>query len=100
MVEHTVFTPEATADITESYVWYENREHGLGEEFLRCLEACFEFMQRHPDLYPVAIDDFRRAPIRRFPFEIFYRQTGKFITVYAVFNCSQNPQKWRERLER
>jgi hypothetical protein len=51
-----------------------------------------------PEMYPVAIDEFRRAPIRRFPFEIFSEISPEFITVYSVLHCSQDPQKWRERL--
>jgi len=49
-----------------------------------------------PEMYPAAIDEFRRAPIRRFPFEIFYEATVD--TIYSVFHWSQDPQKWRKRL--
>ena len=98
MIERVIFTPEAGDDIAESYNWYESREPGLGEDFLRCIEACVEGIQRHPEMYPIAADEFRRAPIRRFPFELFYEPSADSITIYSVFNCSQDPQKWRERL--
>lgn len=49
-------------------------------------------------MYSIAIDEFRRAPIRRFPFEIFYELTVDSITIYSVFHCSQDPQKWHSRL--
>ncbi len=75
-----------------------NREPGLGEDFLRCIEACTLGIQRQPEMYPVALDEFRRAPIRRFPFEIFYEALHDQVTIYSVFHCSQDPQKWRERL--
>jgi plasmid stabilization system protein ParE len=99
MIDRVVYTPEADDDVAESYNWYESREPGLGEDFLRCIEACVLAVQRHPQLYPIAIDDFRHAPIRRFPFEIFYEPGDNCITIYAVFHCSQDPRKWRERLE-
>jgi plasmid stabilization system protein ParE len=98
MIEHVVFTPEADDDIAEAYGWYEAREPGLGEDFLRCVEACVLVIQRHPEIFPVAVDEFRRALIRRFPFEIFYEQAGDAIHVYSIFHCSQDPQKWRKRL--
>jgi plasmid stabilization system protein ParE len=72
MFEHVVFTPEADDDVAESYEWYESQEPGLGEEFLRSIDASVRGIQRHPEMYPIALDEFRRAPIRRFPFEIFY----------------------------
>jgi len=98
MIEQVVFTPEADNDVVESYRWYEEREPGLGEEFLRCVEASILAIQRHPHLYPVAVDQFRRALIRRFPYEIFYEAYENLLTVYSVFHCSQDPNKWRERL--
>ncbi len=98
MIERVVFTPEADDDVSKSYDWYESREPGLGEEFLRCLEACILTIRRHPELYPIAIDEFRRALLRRFPYEIFYEHTGDCIFIYSVFHCSQNPEKWRKQL--
>ena len=98
MIERVVFLPEASSDIADAYAWYEERAPGLGEDFLRCVEAAVLIIQRHPHLYAVAIDDFRRALIRRFPFQVFYEPLTDAIVVYAVFHCSRNPQKWRQRL--
>ena len=98
MIEQVIYTPEAEDDVVDSYNWYESHEPGLGEYFLRCVEACVLTIQRHPQLYPSAVDEFRRALVRRFPFEIFYEVTDDSIIVYSVFHCSQDPQKWRTRL--
>ena len=98
MKKRVIFTQEAEDDVAYAYAWYEEREPGLGEEFLRCIEACIETMSRHPMLYRTAVDDFRRALIRRFPFEIFYELEDHNIVIYAVFHCSQDPGKWRKRL--
>jgi len=98
MIERVIYTPEADDDVAEAYNWYEGCEPGLGEDFLRCIEACVQTIQRHPQLYPIAIDKFRRALVRRFPFEVFYEVAGKSLIVYSVFHCSQDPQKWRDRL--
>lgn len=98
MIELLIYTPDADDDVVESYNWYESREPGLGEEFLRCVEACLLTIQRHPNIFPIAIDRFRHVPIRRFPFEIFYEATDDRIIVYSVFHCAQDPQKWRKRL--
>ena len=82
MIEHVIFLPEADDDVAGSYDWYESREPGLGEDFLRLVEACVRGIQRHPEIYPAAIDEFRRAPIRRFPFEIFYELKASLSTLY------------------
>lgn len=98
MLEKVIFTPEAADDVAEAYAWYEEREPGLGEDFLRCVEACLLLVLRNPRLFPCALDDFRRALIRRFPFEIFYEPTPEGLVIYSVFHCSQDPGKWRRRL--
>src|SRR4051812_39710945 len=61
MIDRIIYTSEADADVAEAYGWYESREPGLGEDFLRCVEACVLTVQRHPHLYSVAVDNFRRA---------------------------------------
>jgi plasmid stabilization system protein ParE len=56
MIEQVRYAPEAEDDVVAAYDWYENCEPGLGEDFLRCVEACVLSLQRHPRMYPVAID--------------------------------------------
>ncbi len=51
MVETVLYTPEAALDVAEAYDWYESREPGLGEDFLRSVEACVLMLQCHPP-YP------------------------------------------------
>jgi plasmid stabilization system protein ParE len=99
MIKTVIYTPDADADVVEAYLWYESREPGLGEEFLRCVEACITMLQRHPLMHRIAVDSFRRALIRRFPYEIFYEPSSDQLTIYAVFQCSQDPEKWMSRLE-
>ena len=99
MINQIIYTPEAEEDVVGSYDWYESREPGLGEDFLNSIDVCLATIQHHPHLFPIAVDEFRHAPIRRFPFEIFYEPGNVCIVVFAVFHCSQNPNKWRSRLK-
>lgn len=100
MIEQVIFTAEASRDLTHAYRWYESRESGLGEDFLRSVQSSLRKIQQHPLAFPLAIDPFRRALIRRFPFEIFYEPTEKSIMVLAVFHCARDPSKWRGRMGR
>jgi len=50
MARAIVYTPEADDDIAETYRWYEARETGLGEDFLRCVEASERTIQRQPEI--------------------------------------------------
>ncbi|MBG1269497.1 type II toxin-antitoxin system RelE/ParE family toxin [Nostoc sp. WHI] len=94
----TVLTA-AELDIIEACDWYEEREFGLGVEFLRCIDACLNLIQRHPSTYQIVYETYRRATIRRFPYVIFYEFNEQETIIYAVFHCSQDPEKWRSRLQ-
>ncbi|MEO6035729.1 MAG: hypothetical protein ABIQ35_10780, partial [Verrucomicrobiota bacterium] len=46
IIEQIIYTAEAEDNVADSYTWYEDREPGLGEDFLRCVEACVLLIQR------------------------------------------------------
>lgn len=35
-----IIIPEAERDVSQAYGWCETPEIGLGDEFLRCVDAC------------------------------------------------------------
>ncbi|MDJ0674845.1 MAG: type II toxin-antitoxin system RelE/ParE family toxin [Calothrix sp. MO_167.B42] len=93
-----IILPEAEQDAAEAYAWYEQQESGLGEEFLRCVDACIQSIRRNPQIYRIIHESYRRAVLRRFPYVIFYEFVDETIIIYSVFHCSQDPNKWRSRL--
>ena len=50
MAKSLIILPEAEQDITEAYNWYQERELGLGEEFLRCIDASIQTIKRNPEI--------------------------------------------------
>ena len=90
--------PAAKRDVAAALAWYEEQSIGLGVEFLRCLEATLSLIQRYPLMYPAIFDDSRRALIRRFPYAVIYEIEPTRVVIYAVFHCSQDPDKWKARL--
>jgi plasmid stabilization system protein ParE len=72
MVKQFHILPEAEQDAADAYGWYEERQPGLGEEFLRCVEACIQSIRRNPKTYSVVHESYRRALLRRFPYAVFY----------------------------
>jgi plasmid stabilization system protein ParE len=98
MSKNLILLSQAGQDITEAYDWYQQRELGLGEEFLRCIDASIQTIERNPEIYVFAYEKYRRVLVRRFPYAIFYEYFEGKTTVYAVFHCSQDSKKWRSRL--
>lgn len=98
MSREIVLLPKAQEDINAAYWWYENQRQGLGEEFLRNLEAAFARIASSPLLYPARVETFRRILIHRFPYAVYFEHDESRVTVYLVFHCSQNPNKLFGRL--
>lgn len=98
VLRNLIILPEAELDLAQAYIWYEEQEFGLGEEFLRCVDACIQPIRRNPEAYQIAWETYRKAVVRRFPYVVFYEHSETTVIVYAVFHCSQNPRKWRSRL--
>lgn len=46
MIRRLIVRPEAEAEMTDAFDWYEDRVPGLGSEFLMCVDAVFSAIQR------------------------------------------------------
>jgi plasmid stabilization system protein ParE len=77
MTRRVIFKPAAEAEMEQAHAWYEQRKAGLGDEFLRCMDACIASMQRNPELYPVVHNQIRMALVKRFPYLVFYTVGSK-----------------------
>ena len=63
------YTSRARDDVEIAFAWYEDQRYGLGLEFLDCVEAAIETIIQIPELYARHHANFRRALVRRFPFQ-------------------------------
>lgn len=82
----------AELDVDEAYAWYEARAEGLGEAFLRAVDACFARIARHPDAQVVAHGRVRRARLRRFPHSVYYVVRRECVDVLAVYHGRRRPR--------
>jgi len=94
-----IVTPEAEADLTDAYQWYEQRVRGLGAEFLLCVDAVMAAIERNPQLYPVVHKGVvRRALTRRFPYGVFFVEAEQSVSVIGVIHAKRKPQVWQDRV--
>jgi plasmid stabilization system protein ParE len=84
-------------ELDRDAAWYEERQPGLREDLLEEVGATLSRIQGNPRLYPIVHLDIHRAPVRRFPFGVFYALVGDEIHVLAVVHDARHPSVWRRR---
>jgi len=91
----------AEDDAVDAAVWYEEREPGLGDEFLNEVDAAVLALARDALLYRVRFADVRRAPVRRFKFYgIYYLIREQAIWVIAIHHGRRHPRWLQQRREK
>jgi plasmid stabilization system protein ParE len=92
-----VFHPAVRGEIDDAYRWYEQRQAGLGQDFLAALDEVFNRLQQTPEAHQVIYRDVRRALPRRFPYGVYYRVLADRVEVIAVQHSRRDPAHWQSR---
>lgn len=87
----------ALNDLQEAFGWYEDRRTGLGLEFIQAAYDKLDSIELNPSQYPFAIEDVRKAPLRRFPYVVYYVVLADAVSVIAVLHSRRHPRRWQER---
>ncbi len=98
MSRRLIVRPEAEAEMTDAFDWYEDRVAGLGSEFLLCVDAVFSTILRSPEQYTRVHKIVRRALTRCFPYEVFFVEDDEHVVVLSVFHARRNPKRWQGRI--
>ncbi|MCB9226342.1 MAG: type II toxin-antitoxin system RelE/ParE family toxin [Chitinophagales bacterium] len=88
---------EAENDISESFLWYEEQQSGLGNKFERVITDLLADIQRNPLAFQKRYKNIRIAFSQKFSFGIHFIVKENIITIIAVFHTSRNPKLWVKR---
>ena len=91
------FHPEAAAELEAAFAWYEARSRKVADQYLAELDRAITVILESPGSWERVIGAWRRYPLRRFPFLIFFRETNSGIEIVAVAHGRRSPGYWRER---
>jgi plasmid stabilization system protein ParE len=84
-------TEEALQEEIEAFLFYENEQPGLGERFLKEVEAALQKGSEHPDHYSFADETktIRDISLIKFPFVIIFEiETDKTI-IYHIHHTKK-----------
>ena len=98
MTFKVVVESSAKLDLKAAHEWYEQQLPNLGNEFLNSTELEFRILEENPEIYQIIFLEIRRAPIRRFPFGLFYVIREKTVHVIAVYHTRRDPDGWKKRI--
>src|SRR3954469_17671038 len=88
--------PLTRQDYDEAYEWYEDRQSGLGERFLKAVRKKIEEIVLHPEVYSSKSNKgFREAGVDFFPYVIVYKinKRKKEIYISSIHHAKKRPRK-------
>lgn len=97
MKNKIIVKPLAKDDIIAAYLWYEKQRTGLGDEFINEIDSIYNRIISNPFQFPKIKRNYRKAVIRRFPFNVIFIIEEKIIFILAVFHANRNPDIWKKR---
>lgn len=92
MTYELILQEEASLEILEAYIYYEDAQKGLGEKFMKNLDKYLRRIQNNPKHFQLK-KNYREAFIQKFPYLIVFDIIDYKIIVLSVFNTHQNPIK-------
>ncbi len=92
MKSRVIILPRAEQDLCDAADYYDQRQPGLGDEFLDRVVQTLQMIRERPELFAEMLSDVRRASVPRFPYGIFYRAMIDRIVVLAVYHSSRDPR--------
>jgi toxin ParE1/3/4 len=93
-----IMSPAADDDLLQAVQYYELQRRGLGMELVARVENTLKRIGDNPDLYPEVKSGIRRAPVRRFPYGVFYRRRSNYIQVIAIVHDAHDAAIWQARV--
>ncbi len=93
------FHPLAQEEVKEAYLYYQDKQLGLGDRLLDSLDHLFDLILGNPQLFAKDFQEIRKGPLEKFPFTIYYEISGNEIFVYSVFHQRRNPDAWKRRTQ-
>jgi hypothetical protein len=94
---HVVSHPEADEELEAAALWYEERQTGLGGDFLDEFERTLRRILVEPERWHKIQGDNRKLNFNRFPYAIVYSVRADTLYIKAVMHLHRRPFYWRNR---
>jgi toxin ParE1/3/4 len=89
--------PEASQELEAAALWYEQREPGLGRDFLDEFERTLRRIEANPERWRKIFGNNRQLSFDRFPYAIVYGVGVDTLYIKAVKHERRRPFYWKDR---
>ncbi len=89
--------PEVPQELEAAALWYEQRQPGLGTDFLDEYQVTLGQILSEPERWRRIRGDNRKLNFRRFPYAIIYSLHGEDLFIKAVMHLHRRPFYWAHR---
>lgn len=89
--------PRAIDEITEAYEFYYEREPDVAERFLKILDRTIQRILWMPNSGLRYDHDTRRVLLKKYPYQVIFRQLQDTLRILAVAHQIKEPGYWAER---
>ena len=89
--------PEADEELEAAALWYEQRQPGLGDDFLDQFERTLRRIVAEPERWRKIRGDNCKLNFHRFPYAIVYSVRADALYIKAVMHLHRRPFYWSRR---
>jgi hypothetical protein len=90
--------PKVFQDTSDAANWYDDRESGLGDNFLNCFRATYNPITSNPFAYRIVYKNYRRILLHPFPYALYFHLQDEMAIITLVFHTARNPETLRRIL--
>ncbi len=92
-----VLNQAAQADYNEALRWYAQRSAQAAQSFEEELDRAVNRIDADPRQFPLCDAQHRFCILRRFPFQLIYREVAEQVEIVAVAHAKRKPRFWSGR---
>lgn len=90
--------PEVPLELEAAALWYEERQPGLGSDFLDEYQTTLRRILDTPESWRKIRGENRKLNFHRFPYAIVYSMNADTLHVKAVMHLHRRPFYWKGRV--
>lgn len=92
------YLDEYYQDLKEAVEWYEQRQRGVGIEFLDELEIAIKRVRESPESFSLVDRVIRVIRLARFPYGVYFRFDERGLLVVGVLHLHRSDRVWKRRV--